>query len=311
MNQSLPPDVLDQIAREMLHFDNAPAAFLQAWKRGVHIAGAEWFGDGTRAGLQQATSKWQLRPNVQRLNEALGVLSSGQRLFLSAMVSFYNASEGGAMLKRCQFEGLADLGGLDLERRKVIAELVLHYDGWSDTMNSPINPFTRGYHGFDIQRVAVIGYDDRCPMTYLPLHASQSDVPDAQLIHRRCIFSDDFVLVTEGQQVTTELDTLCSGTGTILAVLYSIYGDDNGVSSHIGDDQTLEAAREVIQRLSFETGHYSRCWEISSAHVTEGTMRYLEDMAATETPTGLLFVAFPIPCSPAVGGKLIAAPWTS
>ncbi|HGH3966331.1 TPA: hypothetical protein ACJIQ0_002306 [Pseudomonas aeruginosa] len=130
MNQSLPPDVLDQIAREMLHFDNAPAAFLQAWKRGVHIAGTEWFGDGTRAGLQQATSKWQLRPNVQRLNEALGVLSSGQRLFLSAMVSFYNASEGGAMLKRCQFEGLADLGGLDLERRKVIAELVLHYDGW-------------------------------------------------------------------------------------------------------------------------------------------------------------------------------------
>ncbi|HBX55776.1 ABC transporter substrate-binding protein [Pseudomonas sp. UBA2684] len=178
-------------------------------------------------------------------------------------------------------------------------------------MNSSINPFTRGYHGFDIQRVAVIGYDDRCPMTYLPLHASQSHVPYAQLIHRRCIFSDDFVLVTEGQQVTTELDTLCSGTGMILAVLYSIYGDDNGVSSHIGDAQTLEAAREVVQRLSFETGHYSRCWEISSAHVTEDAIRYLEDMAATETPTGLLFVAFHIPCSPAVGVKLIATPWTS
>ena len=35
----------------------------------------------------------------------LGVLSSGQRMFLSAMVSFYNAREGGAMLKRCGFEG--------------------------------------------------------------------------------------------------------------------------------------------------------------------------------------------------------------
>lgn len=34
-------------------------------------------------------------------------------------------------------------------------------------------------------------------------------------------------------------------------------------------------------------------------------------MAATETPTGLLFVAFHIPCSPAVGVKLIATPWTS
>lgn len=130
MNQSLPQDVLDQIAREILHFDNAPAAFLEAWKRGVQIAGVEWFGDGTLEGLQNAKTKWELRPNVLRLNDALGVLSSGQRMFLSAMVSFYNASEGGAMLKRCQFEGLADLGGLDLERRKVIAELTLHYDGW-------------------------------------------------------------------------------------------------------------------------------------------------------------------------------------
>ncbi|HCE6397609.1 hypothetical protein OGV25_21090 [Pseudomonas sp. P1B16] len=130
MNQSLPQDVLDQIAREILHFDNAPAAFLEAWKRGIHIAGVEWFGDGTLEGLQNAKSKWALHPNVLRLNDALGVLSSGQRMFLSAMVSFYNASEGGAMLKRCQFEGLADLGGLDLERRKVIADLVLHYDGW-------------------------------------------------------------------------------------------------------------------------------------------------------------------------------------
>lgn len=130
MNQPLPQDVLDQIARELLHFDNAPAVFLHAWKRGIQIAGVEWFGDGTHAGLQHATSKWALRPNVQRLNDALGVLSSGQRMFLSAMVSFYNADAGGAMLKRCQFEGLADLGGLDLERRKVIADLLLHYHGW-------------------------------------------------------------------------------------------------------------------------------------------------------------------------------------
>lgn len=40
-------------------------------------------------------------------------------------------------------------------------------------------------------------------------------------------------------------------------------------------------------------------------------MRYLGDMAATETPTGLLFTAFHIPCSPAVWVKLIATPWTS
>lgn len=130
MNQSLPRDLLDQIALEERHFAKAPQAFFDAWKRGVKIAGNEWFGDGTPEGLQRATSKWDLRPKMLMLNDALGVLSSGQRLFLSAMVSFYNAREGGAMLKRCGVEGLSDLGGLDLERRKVIADLLLNYNGW-------------------------------------------------------------------------------------------------------------------------------------------------------------------------------------
>lgn len=130
INLSLPQDVLDQMALEQAHFDAAPQAFFEAWKRGAQIAGHEWFGDGTREGLQRATTKWDLRPNMLMLNDALGVLSSGQRMFLSAMVSFYNAREGGAMLKRCGFEGLSDFGGLDLERRQVIADLTLHYNGW-------------------------------------------------------------------------------------------------------------------------------------------------------------------------------------
>ena len=130
MNLPLPEDVLDQMALEQAHFDAAPQAFFEAWKRGAQIAGHEWFGDGTREGLQRATTKWDLRPNMLMLNDALSVLSSGQRMFLSAMVSFYNAREGGAMLKRCGFEGLSDLGGLDLERRKVVADLTLNYNGW-------------------------------------------------------------------------------------------------------------------------------------------------------------------------------------
>ena len=130
MNLSLPQDVFDQLALEQRHFAAAPRAFFQAWKRGAQIAGPEWFGDGTREGLQRATTKWDLRPDIPMLSDALGVLSSGQRMFLSAMVSFYNACDGGEMLKRCGFEGLCDLGGLDLERRQVIAELLLHYTGW-------------------------------------------------------------------------------------------------------------------------------------------------------------------------------------
>src|SRR3546814_6520157 len=79
MNQLLPREVVDQIMREEQHFAAAPQAFFEAWKRGVEIAGPEWFGDGTREGLNQAKSKWDLRPNMLRLNDALGVLSSGER----------------------------------------------------------------------------------------------------------------------------------------------------------------------------------------------------------------------------------------
>jgi len=130
MNLPLRQELYDQLAREDAHFSRAPQTFFEAWKRGAEIAGAEWFGDGTPEGLQRAKSKWDLRPNLLLLNDALGVLSSGQRMFLSAMVSFYNSREGGAMLKRCGFEGLSDLGGLDLERRQVIADLTLNYNGW-------------------------------------------------------------------------------------------------------------------------------------------------------------------------------------
>lgn len=33
MNPSLPQDVLDQIAQKILHFDIAPAAFLEGWNK--------------------------------------------------------------------------------------------------------------------------------------------------------------------------------------------------------------------------------------------------------------------------------------
>ena len=53
MNRALPQEVLDQIELEHQHFAAAPQAFFQAWKRGVNIAGAEWFGDGAREALPQ------------------------------------------------------------------------------------------------------------------------------------------------------------------------------------------------------------------------------------------------------------------
>ena len=69
MNQLLPQEVVDQITREEQHFAAAPQAFFEAWKRGVEIAGPEWFGDGTGEGLQRATSKWDLRSEERRVGK--------------------------------------------------------------------------------------------------------------------------------------------------------------------------------------------------------------------------------------------------
>lgn len=122
--------LFEEIALEQAHFSKAPAAFFHAWKRGVELAGLRLFGTGTRHNLDNAADKWDLCPNLVQIKDVIGVMSSGEKVFLAAMVSFYNAKDGAALFRRVGIHGLADLGGLDLERRKIIATLILNYCGW-------------------------------------------------------------------------------------------------------------------------------------------------------------------------------------
>ena len=132
-NQAVALDQItrDSIAQELEHFSSAPARFLEAWKRGVRLAGPQFFGMGSpQADLDHAESKWDLCPKMDLIDRAIGVMSSGEKVFLAALTSFYNAEDGGDLLKRVNVQGLADFGGLDLERRAVIAALLLNYTGW-------------------------------------------------------------------------------------------------------------------------------------------------------------------------------------
>ncbi len=130
MNPMSEQAIFDEIARNDLYFSQAPQAFFHAWKRGVELVGPGLFGNGTRECLDLAVDKWDLCPNVAHIKKSIGAMSSGERVFLAAMVSFYNSKDGGALLKRVGVHGLADLGGLDIERRKIIAALILNYTGW-------------------------------------------------------------------------------------------------------------------------------------------------------------------------------------
>lgn len=173
------------------------------------------------------------------------------------------------------------------------------------------NPFIRGYQDLSVRRQLVITYEDDCPPAYLPLHPSQAHLRDDQVRCFPCTFCEDFALVTEGQTIPRDIDEQCQSTGIVRTVVYAVMANHFGTPVHVGDTYSHEAAGEVVHRLTFETGHYSRCWEISSGHLTEEAMQYLEDLADTSTPTGLLFEAFRIPDSHGVGVKLIATPWTT
>lgn len=107
------------------------SAFFEAWRKGVRLAGPLYFGDGTAANVDAAKSKYDLVPDCDEVTGAIGVLSSGEAVFLAAMYSFYNDNAGGKMLAQLDAQGLAGISAhLDEARRWVIAELVVSYAGW-------------------------------------------------------------------------------------------------------------------------------------------------------------------------------------
>ena len=110
----------------------AEPRFLSAWRRGVELAGAEYF-QTTVADVSQATDRDQLRPDPERIEAAFGFLSPGQATFLAAMCSFFDARWGQDLLTRLPGEraNLCDIAAtLDPERQALIGELFVNYRGW-------------------------------------------------------------------------------------------------------------------------------------------------------------------------------------
>lgn len=185
-------------------------------------------------------------------------------------------------------------------------------------MSQNPNPFLRGYWNLKIVRTLSISHEDGSPHVWRNIHPSQQHFSDEALVSSPCIVTSDFAVVRTGTEpvgaaLMAECDAVegVSGEGVVGAVVYAIHGDDfDGRPVHVGDTYSAEAAREVVQRLSFETGYYSRCWEISSAHISHETGQYLANLADLATPEAFLFIAFRVPYSPAIGVKLISTPWT-
>lgn len=176
-----------------------------------------------------------------------------------------------------------------------------------------INPFIRGYSALSIERVLQITCEGDCQPCHRALHLSQAHLPDEALRSFSCMFDEEFALITQNQCIDDTLLNQYPNAGLVRNVLYAIYSEEDGQTHLIGDQYSLEAAQHIMRRLSFLTGHYSRCWEISSAHLSEKALDEIHWLVSLDNPdrlTGLLVEFFHLPRYQGVCCKLISTPWT-
>ena len=105
-------------------------AFFFAWKKGVELAGCRYFSDGSLDSYKNASCRWDLRPNLRVISTLFEVLTQQERVFLAAMVSFFDTDVGSDLLKQSGVKGLSDLGVLNVEQRDVLAALIMHNHAW-------------------------------------------------------------------------------------------------------------------------------------------------------------------------------------
>ncbi|NMX53068.1 ABC transporter substrate-binding protein [Pseudomonas veronii] len=174
------------------------------------------------------------------------------------------------------------------------------------------NPFVRGYDNLSIERLILITYANDCPPCFRSIHDSQAHLLDDALELFPCVFNDDAALISEGQSIPDELEECFQSTGLVRQVVYAVTGEMLDERHHVGDLYSLKEAQAMVHRLSFDTGHYSRAWEISTAHLTEEALRYLEYRAGrfNAGATGLLYEPFALRDCNGLGCKLIGTPWT-
>jgi len=170
------------------------------------------------------------------------------------------------------------------------------------------NPFLRGFHDLRFERVVQISYADNCPPCYRALHPAQNQLPNEAVNLRPCLFNDDYAVITDSERVPSFVHMRCPADGLVSTVLYQVIGSHLGRLLHLGALPSEKAARDLIEQLSFATGHYSRSWEISSAHLPAEAFEYLQVRAWCNSPASF-FECFELNSSHAVGCKLYSTPW--
>lgn len=170
------------------------------------------------------------------------------------------------------------------------------------------NPFNRSFGVYRIQRMLAIVEDKNLPYIFRALHQKSEGLSDHYLVECGCYYTDEWAYVPRELSNLSEIIDECDW-GEVAQVIYRVVATYENKTVDIADTNSHGEAQTLIQRLGFSTGTYSKCWEISNAHLQDSDIRFLQDLAGKTTDTDLYFEVFELPESNAVGVKLHSTPW--
>jgi hypothetical protein len=172
------------------------------------------------------------------------------------------------------------------------------------------NPFVRGFQRLSVQRLVGISTDPGTPLLYLPLHPSQEHVQDADINQRPINYGNHFALHGSEPYASSCLLSSCQDIGWVQTVVYALITEVDGKPIPVCDTYSSDAAQKLIQTISFDNGTFSRCWEISTAHVCQQSLSYLHGLTQTSRLCTKLFEVFRVPAGNLIGIKFLNTPWT-
>lgn len=178
------------------------------------------------------------------------------------------------------------------------------------------NPFAKGYSRLIIKREMCIVDEMTLSLKHLPLHDLQKNWHDTNLIDCEVAYCDTFALITGDASIPDDIWDQCDRMGKIVEVVYAVMAMPDAITSypiHLGYFTEEYEANSFIDNISFHTGTYSRCWEISSLHLSQQAIDQLyQAIVLKKDYDNLMFNLFEFPSvdTSCIAVKLLATPWT-
>lgn len=184
-----------------------------------------------------------------------------------------------------------------------------------------LNPFCKGYTNFSIELMVGICDEDINEFYRLPIHELHKDIDSSEIIGESALYCDDYVLLDKDDN-PKKLVAKCN-LGFIVDYAYRIRANHQSNLAHyvyLGNHDSKEQAHSFIENITFNTGAYSRCYEISNVHLSVETLEALQqklmvDLMLPQADDENLFqiFSFHYPYGNVgqfcIGVKLIATPW--